>query len=534
MMMVVYILWLKYHASLNWAKRERTWCLLMGTVLVLGISWGIFFITQFYYSTQLLLTTQGAYILPRLVLATFAYLSIAWVLLGLFRGISTPDMSRLFRLVRFPYRLWRLYAADVTLGLFNPWLLIFYLLAVWLGTLYGMKQGLVPAVGLLFIIALFVLANHMLVYMLSLLLADLIRSLSRHRGKLIFFSAILLGSVYSMLGHYVDIDTLIAPINHSAAYWVLTPPGLVSELLLGFHAGRLAGWPAVGLIVYAVSCGIIAYFLLKKRLYERPLQGGEAILYNVNTFEKLTSAFEGLFNCQVANVAAKELIYILRENRLRLILLSTLLWGIAIPLIHVAKGVVVGPYSLLLLLPICVIPYAIFYNIFGLESTGVVFNFLAPIQPKTILVGKNLAYLLVQGAIAGPSMAWTFYLSWGHTDWSERLAIILIMLYLSLLHTLIGNIASVLYPLKLSPGNIVGRYLSLQADFLAIVGLSLSAIIIGAGLYYFHEVVRQPIILLSLLAAMCITTAIFYTLTLQKAAEVWLDKRDLFLIRFCS
>ena len=157
MMMIVYILWLKYHASLNWAKRERTWCLLMGTVLVLGISWGIFFITQFYYSTQLLLTTQGAYILPRLVLATFAYLSIAWVLLGLFRGISTPDMSRLFRLVRFPYRLWRLYAADVTLGLFNPWLLIFYLLAVWLGTLYGMKQGLVPAVGLLFIIALFVL-----------------------------------------------------------------------------------------------------------------------------------------------------------------------------------------------------------------------------------------------------------------------------------------------------------------------------------------------------------------------------------------
>ena len=181
--MIVYILWLKYHASLNWAKREKTWCLLTGTLLALGIGWGIFFVAQFYYSTQLLLTIRGAHILPLLVLATFACLSIAWVLLGLFQGISTPDMSQLSRLSRFPYRLWRLYVADVTLGLFNPWLLVFYLLALWLGTLYGLKQGLAPAAGLLFIIALFVLANHMLVYMLSLLLADLMRSLSSTLSK---------------------------------------------------------------------------------------------------------------------------------------------------------------------------------------------------------------------------------------------------------------------------------------------------------------------------------------------------------------
>ena len=532
-MMIVYILWLKYHASLNWAKREKTWCLLMGILLILGIGWGIFFVAQFYYSTQLLLNIRGAYILPHLVLAFFVCLSIAWVLLGLFQGVSTPDISQLSRLSRFPYRLLRLYAADITLGLFNPWLLVFYLFALWLGTLYGMKQGLAPAAGLLFIVSLFVLANHMLVYMLSLLLADMMRSLSRHREKLIFF-LVLLGSAYVMLGHHVDVGTLIAQIDRSAAYWSLTPPGLVSELLLDFHAGRLAGWPAVGLVLYAASCGITAYFLLKRRLYEQPLQGGEAISYNVNTFEKLTSVFEGLFSRQVASVAAKELIYILRENRLRLILSAPLLWGIAVPLIHAAGGAVIGPYSLLLLLPICVMPYPAYYNIFGLESTGVIFNLLAPTQAKTILVGKNLAYLLVQGAIAGPGMTWTFYLSWAHTDWSERLAITLIMLYLSLLHTSLGNIASVLYPLKLSPGSVVGRYLSLQADFLGMVGMGLSAVVIGAGLYYFHEVVRQPIILLSLLAVMCITAAFFYALVLQKAAEAWLDKRDLFLIRFCS
>lgn len=534
MMMIVYIFWLKYRASLNWAKREKAWCLVMGILLSLGIVWGVFFVAQLYYSTQLLLTIRGAYILPRLVLAAFVCLSIAWVLLGLFQGISTPDVFQLSRLSRFPYRLWRLYVADVTLGLFNPWLLVFYLFALWLGTLYGMKQGLAPVVGLLFIIALFVLANHILVYMLSLLLANLMRPLSGHRGKLIFFFVVLLGFAYVMLGHPVDVDTLVAPIDRSAAYWALTPPGLASELLLGFHAGRLTGWPAIGLVVYAASCGIIAYFLLKRRLYERPLQGGETILYNVNTFEKLTSVFEGLCNRQVASVAAKELIYISRENRLRLILSVSLLWGIAVPLIHVAGGAVIGPYSLLLLLPICVVPYAAYYNIFGLESKGVVFNFLAPTQPKTILVGKNLAYLLVQGATAGPGMAWTFYLSWGHTDWSERLAITLIMLHLSLLHASLGNIASALYPLKLSPGNIIGRYLSLQADFLAIVGMSFSAVVIGAGLYYFYEVVRQPVILLLLLVAMCITTAIFYTIVLQKAAETWLDKRDLFLTRFCS
>jgi ABC-2 type transport system permease protein len=117
----------------------------------------------------------------------------------------------------------------------------------------------------------------------------------------------------------------------------------------------------------------------------------------MESFYRLPSA---LFSDPLAALIEKEVRFLLRSPRFRLVFLMGFTFGLVVWL-PMALGRTAGPrtflasnyltvvsvYSLLLLSEVC------FWNSFGFDRSAVQFYFLAPVPFSTVLIGKNLSAL---------------------------------------------------------------------------------------------------------------------------------------------
>ena len=184
-------------------------------------------------------------------------------------------------------------------------------------------------------------------------------------------------------------------------------------------------------------------------------------------------------------IARKELRLYLRDPRMRMVwtggvvFLAVLLGGLVLDagpitlLRQNAWSVLIGPSVVLFIgLPVAL-------NQFGWERRAVSFLFALPIPPSHLILGKNLATAI---ALTIETTVMTLVIAWISNGWRLLWYVPVILATAVSLQLAVGNVASVLTPLRLPD---VGTDVFSQASehgFLAIVAQFVSFMVIGAAL----------------------------------------------------
>ena len=320
------LIWLRYHLFINRIRQRKIWYATLCLMFLGLIFFGSSLFGALFYAIQGLLCVGDPLLFREVVHLLCLGIFLVWIFLGVFWGMSSPDVSYLSRLVRFPLSFRQLYGASVLSGLFGYWIVVFGPVFVWLAIGLKMTGNLMTMALSLFSIILFVGATHLLVYVLCLWLGVSMRFLSAKR----LLSVFLLGVVLAFLTvaailciTYVDriqtlSDLLLSP--RLSRYLVFAPSGLFAELLLSIANGRYApSFPisVSGLLIYLGLGWWAGDRLLRWMLFERSFKPQEADIRRSNLFEELCNLLKVLIPSSYLPVMVKDILYLIRSTRVR-------------------------------------------------------------------------------------------------------------------------------------------------------------------------------------------------------------------------
>ena len=171
------------------------------------------------------------------------------------------------------------------------------------------------------------------------------------------------------------------------------------------------------------------------------------------------------------------------------------------------------------------------YNCFGTDAAGIQFYFMAPVDFRTILIGKNLAHTLLLAAET--LLVWLgATLLYGPPPSLVTLATLIGLIFALEVNLGAGNLLSIYFPKKYDFATF-GRQRASPTAVWASMGIQ--AIIIGlAGLTFFLCYRSRRLWLAALILALLAVVAFaVYKQLLRMAAGVMLQRRELFATELC-
>jgi hypothetical protein len=133
-------------------------------------------------------------------------------------------------------------------------------------------------------------------------------------------------------------DLLLSP--RLSRYLVFAPSGLFAELLLSIANGRYApSFPisVSGLLIYLGLGWWAGDRLLRWMLFERSFKPQEADIRRSNLFEELCNLLKVLIPSSYLPVMVKDILYLIRSTRVKVTLIVTASWAVAVPSVYMAS-----------------------------------------------------------------------------------------------------------------------------------------------------------------------------------------------------
>ena len=535
--MVLYrLIWLRYHLTANRVRQDPVWCIVLGVLFLMGAINALSILGPVSALFLELLNSEAQVIIAKQILHLLSFcLFVSWIALGVFTGISSPSITQLSDLRRFPVHLTRLHIADLLSRLVSPWVALVGVAFAWPALTLCHGKAFTSGLLALLAVALFVLTAHSTVYFIALVINVAMR---RATPRILHTVAVLALAVpvIAVLGYNVDFRAFASqPLPAVLTYLRLIPSGLLVQIIFSICENTYSRLPLLvsGMLFYSILSLCAGHYLLRRllltgmlRFHRRDHTSG------VNAFEVIAILLRRFVLRGPLPILMKELLYLARQGRYRLMSFATLLWGMTVPIVYVATDSPLRAHDLLLILPIAISSYAVFYNIFGLDCQSVALWFLLPTHRRDVIIGKNVAHLLHQWLAIVPGLAWTLALASPHTHWAVRLSLVLALLYLLMLNVTLGNVASILFPLRISVESVVGRFLSIKADVLSLSALAGSALLVGFNVYFFYHRTYMPELMALIFGAFCSLLLLAYALSLHAVVALWDRRRDAFLASF--
>ena len=166
-------------------------------------------------------------------------------------------------------------------------------------------------------------------------------------------------------------------------------------------------------------------------------------------------------------------------------------------------------------------------NAFGFDSHGAKLYFMAPLRGRSVLIGKNLAAIMIIGVqvAAITIMFWLFTGAVGPVALVHAWFAVAIAAPLSLA---LGNYLSVLYPRGVDSSKVYGRSYSNVSQFATILELPLMAVIVGAG-PVIGLILDSSSVTYAILGAEAALAFVVYGMTLGNAGVLLENRSESFL-----
>lgn len=535
--------WLKYHLFLNQLKTKKTFYIVSSLIFFAFVFYGSFTFGAVFHVLNSLVGSENAFVVRELTHLFSLGIFLGWCALSVFTGITSSNIRQLFGLSLFPLSFKWLYTVSTISGLFGYWIVIFGPAFLWLMVSLKLTSDLLSVLSSLSSILLFVTVTHLLIHILSSWVETSIRILrNRKLFSALFFLIliVLLNSASIVCRNYIGsaqtVSELLLRLRLSR-YLVFTPPGLLANLLFNIRSGRyaeflLASLP--GLLAYLVFAWWIGYKLAEKALFEsfskpKKINAGQ----RSDLFEKMCDFFKAAIPSHYLPIVVREMLYLIRYNRIRLMFGLLLIGEFTLPLIYGYKN----EMSFLPLMGIFV-PFGMFFypfinNIFALESKGIVNNFVLPFDKRTILMGKNIALFLTHWMFLIPGLLWIFYLSWKQITSVEILSFVMFFLYLTSFNAFWGNIISVYFPLPLRFDAISGRFMPNSAHIFLVLGMLVALFPAAVNVYVFYYLHHMPGLMSTIFAILFVLVLIIYKRSLLKVAHILESRKEEIITQFC-
>ncbi|MDQ3754289.1 MAG: hypothetical protein M3371_06105, partial [Acidobacteriota bacterium] len=249
-----------------------------------------------------------------------------------------------------------------------------------------------------------------------------------------------------------------------------TPPGAAALALAGASGanGAREFWFAVALLLtYAAAAILLAYWIAKRSLASSGHASGKretSEASGARTRAALAGWSLPFASPQLSSIVEKELRYAKRNAQLRVMALMPLVLTLSFSLIGRRRGggeslswfqefapYMEGSRAALSLLYVFMIMSAVSGNLFAFEGGGMRTLVLSPVERRTILLGKNLAALIVAFFVAALVMVFNGLL-YGDLTWRALLFATFCFVIYAVAFTLVGNWLSMRFPKRLQFG----------------------------------------------------------------------------------
>jgi ABC-2 type transport system permease protein len=188
------------------------------------------------------------------------------------------------------------------------------------------------------------------------------------------------------------VETLVAVLR-----W--TPPGMLGQSVADAHRGRLVVAVAEWAVPFALLPPLVRSWARSLDRSLTVVAGGSATPRRQRTHRtSLRLLFDRLPLPATAmgGVAAKELRYVVRHPRLRVVLTNSVVFGIGGPIfLGVRAGASLGPGSTLLASAAGYLAIFGGFNQFGVDGGALWTDAVSGVSPRAVLMGKNLASAIV-------------------------------------------------------------------------------------------------------------------------------------------
>ncbi|CAN5748511.1 hypothetical protein BH23ACT5_BH23ACT5_18790 [soil metagenome] len=445
----------------------------IGLPIVVGlILWWAWLLGSSHFSTLARLDGPGVveYMAWVAVIGFVAWVALPVVIFPLDDSLDPQQLASL------PVSRPRMAAGLVAAGLVSPPVLGLIILV-------GMTVAHRPAAGLFTLAAGIVFAVLLIVgsQAFTSVISAILHS-RRGRDMAVFvIMAIGLGSFTA----YQAVRTTVGTLGVEAAavaypidaYWWAIPPVSLAHAITSAWAGEWVN-AVGGLLVGVLWVGVIGVFwerVLRWMLVTPRQESGKASL------RRSSGMARGLWGTAVV-MARKELRFYMRDPRQRLVWTGTVIFvGLAV------AAIVVGSEGLAqfrtrewlpLLAPVLVLmvglPVAL--NQFGWERNAASYLFALPAHPRSIILGKNLAAftgLAVETIFLGVLFAWF------SSSWSWLLLVIPVAVGAIACLLAVGNLVSIITPLRLPREGTDVFAQTTEQGFLALFSQVISFFLIG-------------------------------------------------------
>lgn len=380
------IIWLKYKLFLRGLKRSLAACI---TAISLLAAVAVILRENLLAFLSILRTGEPTFLVIFLhFILLFVFLF--WISTSLVYGAKSAFISDITKFLIYPIPPWHIYLLNLVAGLLD--LRMFIVTSIFFGMAFALRLMEELLLTLLWFVILIIFS---LVTVALIQLMDCVLHLGLNRRRwLIVLGA--LGSIFLVL--VVKGDSF-DPVN-ILKYLLFLPSGLAADGLLSLHRGDYARFFSLslsGLLAYLGAVGYLDYRLAVRVRTTGTQEGAEKRLNLLEVIEGLVAHIFPILPDETIAFVAKDMIYTIRNNRIRLSYAFVLLFTIY--LISTLHSHSIGdPEFFILTLLIAstfMIPSAFAPNFFAFEGTGIKNYFIAPLKTVTIVQTKLIAPLLL-------------------------------------------------------------------------------------------------------------------------------------------
>jgi ABC-2 type transport system permease protein len=479
-------------------------------------------------------------------------------LLGIFLSLNVGRPGTTFdpnELIRFPVRLREFVAIRLFFGLLTPAIVLVTLMSLAMAIGIAIAR---PHLWLAALIALgvFALAN---MFFSRMVFAWVDRWLSTRRAREIFTVLIFVMSLgfqwinisfnpaynHRHGAHALAQHRLLATMHlYQSAHPLLAflPPELSTSALVAAQHGATLHFLAcvLGTLLFAVF--FLAVFALRMRTEFRgevlsdvanavgPAQSSAkrrpAIVASRPAVQPEAAALDPRPNSRISiirTVFAKELLYVRRNTGLFYSLIVPVMMVFLFSTKYWARGhhewvlPAAVAYALFGVVPLS-------YNVFGLESTGIQFYFMAPVHLRDVFIAKNLLNVLLAAVEILAVLAVLIYLT-GRLD-LQMVTFSLLWAAATLLSGMaLGNLRSVAAPMRIEFSRAAAKQASPVSAFLGMGVLCLFAVL-GAALLLLAGAFNLEWILLPSFALLLVAALVLYLFALRHVERYTLEHRE--------
>lgn len=505
-----------------------------------------------------------------------AAITLVWQLMPLMTASlgSDTDIDR-FR--QYPFSTRDLFGIDLVLGGFAPISLLVYpsVVAVLAACIARSPANLPLAV---ISIGLFTVFNVALSRYAHRLISALLSNRKRREIVAVLIFLLVLAPQFiislssrdrnrSIRDHNTNasetIDKTEKRIQAVAGYLVWLPPGLAARnLRAGTEALGITNWLALlAAVGFVLGIGTLEYSRLIRDYYGRapgpirrsgkqrqsnqsntvPIQGGLVLEGNGQPIDaaaspsrvsgfSLVDVFLSWLEPATTAVLEKEIRYLYRSPRAFLIFIGPLL-GTVVFITPTRLGSITAQaddYRLaVIVLYSIILDTQFFSNAFGFDWHGAKLYFLAPINGRSVLIGKNLAAL----SIMCVQIALIMIIFSVFNGWIGPIALVhagFAFVIAAPLSLALGNYLSVLYPRAVDFSKVYGRSYSGISQLVMFLDLPLMALIAGAG-PVLGWILDSPTVTYAVFGIEAVVAALVYWVTIGSAGRLMDGRAEGFL-----